>query len=101
MMALSASSPFVLRELSLNASAPRKQSSWSITCHPEEGAHPPPSGTRGGPCADRRIFIGNGRRLLTPEPVVADRMVRSSGRFFGRRTSLGASGQDRAAPRSE
>jgi hypothetical protein len=30
-------------------------------CHPEEGAHPEPSATRGSPCADRRIFIGNGR----------------------------------------
>jgi hypothetical protein len=30
-------------------------------CHPEEGAHPPPSATRGSRCADRRIFIGNGR----------------------------------------
>jgi hypothetical protein len=30
-------------------------------CHPEEGAHAELSATRGSPCADRRIFIGNGR----------------------------------------
>jgi hypothetical protein len=36
-------------------------------CHPEEGAHRVPLGRCGSPCADRRIFVGNGRGF-TPEP---------------------------------
>src|SRR5687767_2564859 len=35
------------------------------------------------------------------EPGVADRTVRPSGRFFGRRTGIGASGEHRGAPLSE